>query len=287
MTADAPPFTRIGIVGTGLIGGSIALAARRTWPDVRIAGTPSRSGPLPGGMLDHATSDVAALARESDLVVLAVPVTAMPDLMRTIAGAGAGALVTDVGSTKRNVMRAARDADLPAFVGGHPMAGGEKPGAAEARADLFTGRPWLLVEGSATPALQQRFEQFAAALGAATRWMTADAHDRAVAYVSHLPQVGATALMNAAERGAAADGPHVAGNAFAEMTRLASSPADLWRGICAENGDFVREALQHFLAELPADDDVGGWIAGALAQSAGARDRWQDEQRQARDRPRR
>ncbi|HUF80871.1 MAG TPA: prephenate dehydrogenase/arogenate dehydrogenase family protein, partial [Burkholderiales bacterium] len=124
------------VIGTGLIGGSIALAARRAWPSVRITGTPSRTAVMPAGMLDHIEPDIVALARTSDLVVLGVPVTVMPGIMKTLAGAGATALVTDVGSTKRGVMAAARDAGLHTFIGGHPMAGGERPGAGEARADL-------------------------------------------------------------------------------------------------------------------------------------------------------
>jgi prephenate dehydrogenase len=270
------PFERIGIIGTGLIGGSIALAARRVWPSVRITGTPSRSGPLPAGMIDHAESDIVALAAASDLVVLGVPVTVMPGVMATIARAGSTAVVTDVGSTKRGVMAAARNAGLRAFIGGHPMAGGERPGASEARADLFVGKPWLLVEGTATADQATRLEAFVRALGAVSRWMPADEHDRTVAYVSHLPQVVAAALMNAAERAVAGTGPHVAGNAFAEMTRLASSPAEMWQGICAENADFVAEALRVFLAQLPQEPGLvdGSWVGEALPRSGAARDRW-------------
>ncbi|ODS53267.1 MAG: hypothetical protein ABS36_15215 [Acidobacteria bacterium SCN 69-37] len=271
-----PPFERIGIIGTGLIGGSIALAARHTWPGVRVIGTPSRGGPLPDGMLDRLESDIVAVARASDLVVLCVPVTIMPAMMAAIARAGTSAIVTDVGSTKRGVMAAAREAGLTTFVGGHPMAGGERPGAREARADLFVGRPWLLVEGTAPRDAGVRLETFARALGAVVDWMPADVHDRTVAYVSHLPQVLAAALMNTAEQAVATTGPGVAGNAFAEMTRLASSPAAMWRGICAENADYVAEALRTFLAQLP--DGVGladgAWLHDALERSAAARDRW-------------
>jgi prephenate dehydrogenase len=274
--AGDPPFDRIGIVGTGLIGGSIALAARRVWPGVQVLGTPSRSGPLPDGMLDQTLADVAAVAESADLVVLAVPVTAMPRLMHQIARSGSRAVVTDVGSTKRGVMEAARDAGLRSFIGGHPMAGAERPGAAEARADLFVGRPWLLVSGTGGAEAEARFERFVQALGAVTRWMEAANHDRTVAYVSHLPQLVATALMNAAERAVAADGPHVAGNAFAEMTRLASSPADLWQGICEQNADYLAEALAAFAAELP--DDVAlhttSAVHQALERSGQARRRW-------------
>jgi prephenate dehydrogenase len=270
------PFERIGIIGTGLIGGSIAMAARRQWPAIRVIGTPSRHGELPAGMLDRTVSDIAELAAEVDLVILGVPVTVMPGIMQTLARAGDTAVVTDVGSTKRGVMVAAHDAALPRFIGGHPMAGGERPGAGEARADLFAGKPWLLVEGTASPADAARFEAFVRALGAVPRWMSADLHDRTVAYVSHLPQVVAAALMNAAEQAVGATGPHVAGNAFAEMTRLASSPAAMWQGICAENADFVAEALRGFLAELPDGRGLadGTWTHEALSRSGVARDRW-------------
>lgn len=270
------PFERIGIIGTGLIGGSIALAARRTWPSVRIIGTPSRTATLPDGMLDRAEPDIAALTAASDLVVLCVPVTAMPSAMATIAGVGSSAVVTDVGSTKRQVMAAAREAGLRTFVGGHPMSGGERPGAVEARADLFVGKPWLLVEGTAPTADGSRLETFVRALGAVSRWMPADQHDRTVAYVSHLPQVVAAALMNAADRGVPETGPFVAGNAFAEMTRLASSPAEMWQGICADNADFVAEALRSFLSQLPDASGLanGTWVGDALPRSGAARSRW-------------
>jgi prephenate dehydrogenase len=260
----------------GLIGGSIALAARRVWPSVRVIGTPSRSGRLPEGLLDAVEADLAHLAAASDLVVLAVPVTVMPGAMATIARSGATPVVTDVGSTKRSVIRAAREAGLARFVGGHPMAGGERPGAGEARADLFVDRPWLCVEGTASKAVNTKVEGFAKGLGAVTRWMAADAHDRAVAYVSHLPQVVAAALMNAADAVVADAGADVAGNAFAEMTRLASSPAAMWQGICSDNADFVAEALHRFLAQLPDDRSLadGRWVADALPRSAAARARW-------------
>lgn len=276
MTGTEAPFARLGIIGTGLIGGSIALAAKQRWPRVQVIGTPSRSAPLPSGMVDRVEPDVVAIARDSDLVVLCVPVTVMPDMMGAIARSGSSALVTDVGSTKRTVMAAARDAGLVTFVGGHPMAGAERPGAGEARADLFVGRPWLLVEGGASPEAGIQLEIFVSALGARVQWLEADLHDRTVAYVSHLPQVVAAALMNAADAAVGASGPHVAGNAFGEMTRLASSPAPMWQGICADNADYVAEALRTFLAQLPDERALerGDWVSDALGRSGAARERW-------------
>lgn len=272
---DAPPFARIGIAGTGLIGGSIALAAKAAWPGVHVSGTLSRQGTLPDGMADRIVRDVEQLG-DCDLIVLGVPVPVMPELMERIARHGTRAVVTDVGSTKRGVMRAAEAAGLTTFIGGHPMAGGERPGAGEARADLFAGKPWLLVPGSAGTADEQRLTRFVEALGGVPAWMGADPHDRTVAYVSHLPQILAAALMNAAEAAVGEHGPHAAGRAFAEMTRLASSPPDMWRDICAENADFVSEALRTFLQVLPdaAQQPPGHWVHDALSRSGDARRRW-------------
>lgn len=277
MTTETPaPFAHIGIAGTGLIGGSIALAAKARWPGVSVTGTASRHGALPAGMLDRTVTRVADLAADCDLIVLGVPVPVMSAMMEDLARLGTKAVVTDVGSTKRRVMASAAAAGLTSFVGGHPMAGGERPGASEARADLFVDKPWLLVEGTAATQDAARLEQFARALGAVPQWMDAETHDRTVAYVSHLPQVVAAALMNAADAGVAGTGPTVAGNAFAEMTRLASSPAAMWRDICEDNADFVIEALSAFLDELPrgTTPDAGTWIHEALARSGDARRRW-------------
>lgn len=280
---DDPPFERIGIAGTGLIGGSIALAAKAAWPGVHVSGTASRGGAaLPDGMVDRTVGGIEALAADCDLIVLGVPVPVMPHLMARIAAHGTRAVVTDAGSTKRGVMRAAEAAGLASFVGGHPMAGGERPGAGEARADLFVEKPWLLVRGSAGEAAADRLVRFVRALGGVPMWMAADAHDRAVAYVSHLPQILAAVLMNTADAAVGESGPHVAGRAFAEMTRLASSPPEMWRDICAENADFVGEALRAFLRGLPDAaglDQAGAWAHDALTQSGDARRRWRGARR--------
>jgi prephenate dehydrogenase len=181
------------------------------------------------------------------------------------------AVITDIGSTKRRVMDVA--SGMETFVGGHPMAGSERTGADHAQADLFAGRPWLLVRGHASDRAARLIEGVARALGAAPTWLDADAHDRVVAYVSHLPQVIAVALTNAAREGAGDDGLAASGRAFSEMTRLASSPAAMWADILADNADFVTEALTRFAEHLPQAGDLlrEEWVRTAFAHAAVAR----------------
>jgi prephenate dehydrogenase len=233
-----PPFRSIAIVGNGLIGASIAQAARRAWPAVAIA-------PLDAG------DDLAAL-HGSDLVVLAAPVRANIGLLDAIhPHLDAGAVVTDAGSTKRAICaHAARDARLT-FVGGHPMAGAAKGGAANARADLFEGRPWVLTPSAASPAAAVgRLEAFVKGLGAVPHVMTPELHDRFVGAVSHLPQLTASALMHVVGKLAGDAGLEIAGAGLTDTTRLAGSPADIWKDIAATNEDVLREALDQMIRTL-------------------------------------
>jgi prephenate dehydrogenase len=251
--ADAAP-ARLGIVGLGLIGGSIAAAVRAAWPDTARVGV-DHDGTVRtaagAGLVDEVRDDIADLA-DCDLIVLAVPVPAILDLLSRLRGGLGSAVVTDVGSTKRQIVEAGRA--VPRFVGGHPIAGAERGGLERARPDLFAGRTWAVTVAPDTdPDAATRVERFAAGLGATPVRMTPDAHDRAVAYLSHVPQLVAVALMNAAEQqGVTASG--LAGQGFRDMTRLAASPGALWQGILDSNHDFVREALGELQRHLPAPD---------------------------------
>jgi prephenate dehydrogenase len=276
-----PPFTRVGIAGLGLIGGSIALGVRRAWPSIRVVGfdrSIAATTEAIGGVVHESVSEIAGL-QGCDLIVLATPLAAMSGLMQAIAGFGSTGVVTDVGSTKRQVMAASRSAGLNRFVGGHPMGGSERVGLNYANADLFEGRPWLLVRGDASERDAQSVERLATALGAVSQWTDADTHDRIVAYVSHLPQVIAVALMNAATGAVGDVGLQAAGRAFSEMTRLAASPADLWEGILSDNSDFIVEALARFMESLPGDGQLGGreWVREAFARASAARGRVRQE----------
>jgi prephenate dehydrogenase len=252
-----PPFETVAIVGVGLIGGSIALRTRANWPGVRLIGV-DRPGVASDAwsrmIVDEQRASVADLA-DADLVVLATPVPAVIDLIGEIARTGLPGVITDVGSTKRQIVQAASRARLVNFVGGHPVAGSERGGLDAARADLFNARPWLIVGAAPEAAPVRRLEQFVTALGARAMHLDATMHDRAMAYLSHLPQLLSVALMRAAADGCDAEALAAAGRAFRDMTRLASSPADVWTGILSTNADFVAEAARALVERLPVSPD--------------------------------
>jgi prephenate dehydrogenase len=273
---DPPIFQRIAIVGLGLIGGSIALAARRRWPSGLVIAVDEKPV-LERAMVLHAI-DVAAddpvVMRGADLVVLAAPVRENVKLLGELAEHVPGsAVVTDVGSTKRRMVEAARA--LPprlAFVGGHPLAGAARAGIEHARPDLFEGRPWLFTpdEGRGAEAVE-RLCTFVTALGAEPRMTDAATHDRLLAFLSHLPQLTASALMHVVGEGAEF-GLTYAGRGLIDTTRLASSPAGVWQDVCATNADEIGHALDAYidvLRELRADLDAGEAL-GRIFESAGA-----------------
>jgi prephenate dehydrogenase len=244
----------LGIVGVGLIGGSIALAARRAWPALHVRGV-DRGPALDAARFltafDTVGEDLATVL-DADLIVLAAPVRQNVAVLQRLAALGdRRMLVTDTGSTKRTTLEAA--ARLPAhvaFVGGHPLAGAARGGLDLARADLFAGRPWLVTPGPVGPDDDvTRVTEFAAALGAEPRIMDAETHDRLFAYLSHLPQLAASALMHAVGS-AVGDRIDLAGPGLADTTRLASSPAAIWQDICATNADDIRPAIDALIAIL-------------------------------------
>ena len=250
-----PVFDKIAIFGLGLIGGSIALAARQQWPGGLVIGIDDKAV-LELAMLRHAI-DVAAddpvVAAEADLVILAAPVHANLDLLDEVAEHVSGrAIVTDVGSTKRSIVERART--LPprlTFVGGHPLGGAPRGGLGNARPDLFTGRPWLFTPtGDAVGTALDRLQQFVEGLGARPHVMSPAEHDRLLAFLSHLPQLTASALMHVVGSAAESDGLALTGRGLADTTRLASSPAAIWRDICSSNADELGNALDIFIAEL-------------------------------------
>lgn len=252
---QTPVFQRVGIVGLGLIGGSIALAARQTWPEGLVIGV-DRKDVLERAMVLHAI-DVAAddpiVLAEADLVILAAPIQQNLELLADLSDNVAGsAVITDTGSTKREMVEAARS--LPArltFVGGHPLGGAARGGIEHARPDLFTGRPWLFTphKGHDIQALEQ-LKSFATGLGAVPRTLSPEEHDCLLAFISHLPQLTVSALMHVVGEAAGDEGLSLSGRGLQDTTRLASSPADIWKEVCATNADEVGSALDALIAVL-------------------------------------
>jgi prephenate dehydrogenase len=258
-------FNRLVIVGVGLIGGSLGLAARarglvrevigfgRTEANLRVA--------LERGIIDAYTFDPAEAARGADLLLLAVPVEAMRHVTEQfIPFLPAGCVVTDAGSVKEavvTVMEEILPATLP-FVGAHPIAGTEHAGAAAAFATLFEKRLCLLTPTPRTdPNAMARIRALWEGVGMRVEEMDMVTHDQVLARVSHLPHVIAFSLMNAVLNApvAGVDVLTYAGSAFADMTRVAASPVEMWRDICLSNRDALLRALTEFelaLAEMKA-----------------------------------
>ena len=250
-----PIFEKIGIVGLGLIGGSIALAARELWPTSLVIAVDHKDV-LETAMrlhaIDVAAADLIVLA-EADLVVLAAPtvqnIALLDELDEHVHQA---AVVTDTSSTKRAVVDAARR--LPprfTFVGGHPLGGAARGGLEHARPDLFKGRPWLLTPtGDGTGPALEKLSAFVQALGAKPQIVDVEAHDRLLAFLSHLPQLTASALMHVVGDAVGAEGLALSGRGLADTTRLATSPADIWKDIAATNADEIGPALDALISLL-------------------------------------
>ena len=288
MTSSEVPFPSIAIVGLGLIGGSIALGVRERWPESRVFGVDSESvlaHAVGAGAIERGFETIGALPDVS-LIVLAAPVRQNIELLQQIGRVGRvfsgpadqQITITDVGGTKREIVNAARA--LPAgvtFVGSHPLGGGERGGFAFARPDLFAGRPWIFTpDDNGTPDSVARLSRLAAGLGAKPLILSADEHDRVMAFVSHLPQLAASALMDAVGSAAHGEGLRMAGRGLVDTTRLASSPADVWRDICLTNADAIESALDCLiqrLTQLRGDLRRGEAVEAIFAAAA----RWRAE----------
>jgi len=251
MTIQAE-YSRIAILGTGLIGGSFGLALRREFPAVRVVGF-DRADVLERakahGAISEAASDIASAVRGADLVYIALPIGATVDVLPKIAEVADGnALVTDTGSTKTLICQQAQKyfRGGARFLGGHPMAGKENSGIEHADADLFRDSRYALIASENDP--DPRVGQFAALLqriGAEPVWCDAETHDWAVGVVSHLPQLASVALAHvvADETDETGLPLTLAGPGLADMLRLAGSPYDIWRDTCLTNRENIAHAL--------------------------------------------
>ncbi len=241
-------INHITIVGTGLIGGSIGLALRQGGYTGRITGVARTQATLDiarkRGCIDDGDRDLAVACRGADLIVLAAPVSGIMAVLPRLAELkGDQPIMTDAGSTKRTIVRAAERA-LPhpeRFVGAHPMAGAEKTGPAVARADLFANMPVIITATDGTdPAARQTVERFWQSLGMNVVHLTVEQADRAAARISHVPHAVAVLLFEMAER---LGGLDVCSTGFADVTRIASGDADLWADIFMENDASIIDVI--------------------------------------------
>jgi len=249
------PFQKIGILGGGLLGGSAALALREK-ADVRLwIRRPEAVDAAQLSGLDFATGDLKEAVADTDLLILAVPVGAMPALLSAAMAAGLpkACLVTDVGSVKaaphRDLAPALAQNGNP-FIGSHPMAGSERNGLAAARSDLFQNAACLLTNDSgAPPDLCTALEDFWKALGCRTKWLGAAEHDRLVARISHLPHVTAAATAFGALSADTASGI-LSGGGLRDTTRVAGGNPEMWAEILLENRGEVARSVRETIAKL-------------------------------------
>ncbi len=251
-STSAVPFSRVAILGTGLIGGSFGLALRKHFPDISIVGfdrAETLQTALARGAVQETARDLASAVRGADLVYVALPIGATIEALPAIAAAAKdGALVTDTGSTKATICRAAKTAFAGAarFLGGHPMAGKETSGIARADAKLFSGARYALIGLESDP--DPRTHGLAALvreLGAEPVWTDAETHDWAVGIVSHLPQLLAVALARVVQDETDETGLplSLSGPGLQDMLRLAGSPYRVWRDVAHTNTENIARAL--------------------------------------------
>ena len=288
----APALGKVVIVGVGLIGGSFALALKAAAAVATVVGVGRSASNLSSarqlGIADrtwtqdqHWTDELI----DADLVLLATPVGQIPALLALIAPAlGAATVITDAGSTKQDVIAAARrhlDAALPRFVPGHPIAGTERSGAAAASDALFRGKSVILTPLPETsPNAQERVGDAWIACGGIVGTLDAARHDEIFAAVSHLPHaLGFALVAQLAARTDAADYFRYAATGFRDFTRLASSDPEMWRDVCLGNATALRRELAAYRAELDRLDTLllsadGDGLMALFERARVARNAW-------------
>ncbi|HEX3511794.1 MAG TPA: prephenate dehydrogenase/arogenate dehydrogenase family protein [Solirubrobacteraceae bacterium] len=271
---------RIALLGVGLIGGSVGLAARARAGAHVLGYDPDPSvteRALARGAIDEAAGDVAGAVEGADVVFVAAPVGALPAVVaQALDAAGRDCVVTDVGSTKRAVAAATSD---ERFIGGHPLAGAETAGVENAREDLFDGATWYLTpaEGRTAGVLYERLHRLLSGLGARPTAIDPHTHDRLMACVSHLPHVLAN-LLAAQAAGSLGEDSHARlpaiGPSFRDATRVAGANTAVWTDIYTANRDALLAGIDELserltraraIFERASPQEIAAWNDGARA----------------------
>jgi prephenate dehydrogenase len=278
-------FDRVAVIGVGLIGGSFALALKAAKLCGHVVGIGRGAANLQLAKARGIIDSIAADASDADLVLVATPVAQYPQVLASIARRlKPSAIVTDAGSTKRDVVAAARaalGARISQFVPAHPIAGAERSGAAAASADLFRGKRVVLTPLQENCAESVKAIEAAwAACGASVSRMSPQEHDAVFAAVSHLPHLLAYALVHEfAGRGNAAQLFGYAAGGFRDFTRIASSHPEMWRDICVVNREPLLAELDRYAEKLRAlrpllERGDGAALEKLFTEARAARERW-------------
>ena len=291
-----PDFSEkiITIIGVGLMGGSLGLAARERLGVERVVGY-SRTGrslqkALDMGAITEMAGSVEEAAAGADICFVAVPVRSILEISRRALDASRpGCIVTDMGSTKSSLMSALSAVEEKRFIGGHPVCGSETAGVGNSREDLFENATWFLTSGKdVEPGNYETLHGFITAVGALPTAIDPDAHDRIMALVSHLPHILANSAVNQVAS-VNLDGREAllsAGPSFRDLTRVAGSNPGVWKDIFMENRRWLSEALQEHIASMEqiekavaaGDED---FIEEMIAEAAGNRNRMLEAERLA------
>jgi prephenate dehydrogenase len=282
-------WQKITLVGVGLLGGSLGLAIKQRRLASRVEGFVRRAASVAEckklGVVDHVTRDLRRAVENADLVILCTPLAQMRELTkRMLPALKRGALVTDVGSVKGDVIQEIGPLVKRAgahFIGGHPMAGGEKTGPQAARADLFEKAVCVLTPAARTPVRPLRqLTDFWRAVGAQTLQLSPEAHDELVSRSSHLPHLLAAALANYVLDPAHGPGQtRLCASGFRDTTRIASGSPEMWRDIALANRQNLSRALGVFLVDLrkfqrALDAGDAQTVEGLFAKAKQQRDAW-------------
>lgn len=286
-------LNKVLIFGVGLIGGSLALALKKTGISPHIVGVGRNQDALVTalslGVIDEAQTDIALAMQGTDIVVIATPVAQTPEILAAIAPhIKADTVITDVGSTKSDIagyVAKATESLNPAlqsqFVGGHPIAGAEKSGVSAAKADLFIGKNVVLTPNEKTSELALfKVRSLWEATGANVSEMSVESHDQIFAAVSHLPHLLAFALVdNLAKRKNSQQLFDFAASGFRDFTRIAGSSPEMWRDISLANKKALLSELEayqselHLLQKLLENNDATG-LESLFESASNARNTW-------------